>query len=241
MSEPQAQFARLPLHLQKHLSGATKMVVQCPRSSARKTLNECVRCDHCRGLALDPDSARSYLVCNWHATDEQESGATTIAGRTAVSEIMTRQVVCAAPEMSAEALALMLVERNISGVPVIAPSGDVLGIASKSDLVRDQVLNGETTDVPHLGQTVYGHDVELGPGWYETELAKKTVAEIMTPIALTIPEKASVARAAAFMTFEHVHRVPVVDEDGNVVGILSTLDVLRWLAQQEGFVIPEGK
>ena len=46
--------------------------------------------------------------------------------------------------------------------------------------------------------------------------------------------------AAALMAFEGVHRIPVVDDAGRVSGVITTLDVLRWLAQEEGYLAPRG-
>jgi CBS domain-containing protein len=62
------------------------------------------------------------------------------------------------------------------------------------------------------------------------------VADVMTPIAFTLDERAPLTHAAALMAIEGVHRVPVVAEDGQVVGILSALDIARWLAKQEGLI-----
>jgi CBS domain-containing protein len=69
----------------------------------------------------------------------------------------------------------------------------------------------------------------VGPG--------ATVGDIMTPVTFTLTEDASVSRAAALMAFERVHRVPVVDAGGKVVGIVSALDVLGWLGREDGYVV----
>ena len=57
----------------------------------------------------------------------------------------------------------------------------------------------------------------------------------MTPVAFTLEETAPLAYAAALMATEGVHRLPVVALDGKVVGILSSMDVLRWMAEASGF------
>lgn len=58
-------------------------------------------------------------------------------------------------------------------------------------------------------------------------------------MVFTLPESASLSKAAALMAFEGVHRLPILSNDGKVVGILSALDVLRWLAKQQGYVVPK--
>lgn len=65
------------------------------------------------------------------------------------------------------------------------------------------------------------------------------VADAMVKIALTVPERASVARAAALMAAHRAERVAVVADDGVVVGVLSAVDVLAWLAGQGGPLAPE--
>lgn len=66
----------------------------------------------------------------------------------------------------------------------------------------------------------------------------ETVADVMMCVAFTLPETASLSRAAAVMAYEDVHRVPVVSPGGQVVGVISAIDVARWLARHDGYVVP---
>jgi CBS-domain-containing membrane protein len=66
----------------------------------------------------------------------------------------------------------------------------------------------------------------------------ETVADIMTRKVLALPEWTPVAKAAALMAFEGEHCIPVLSTDRRVVGMLSGLDVLRWLAEREGYLLP---
>ena len=88
--------------------------------------------------------------------------------------------------------------------------GRPLGVASKTDVLRG--LGSDDADA--------------------------RAADIMTPVTLAMPEHASIARAAALMAYEKVHRVVVIGPRGNVVGLVSTIDVLRWLAREDGYAIP---
>jgi CBS domain-containing protein len=60
----------------------------------------------------------------------------------------------------------------------------------------------------------------------------------MTPVTFVLPENASIAQAAALMAYEGVHRIPVVSCSGDIVGLVSSLDVLRWLGQASGYLVP---
>lgn len=59
----------------------------------------------------------------------------------------------------------------------------------------------------------------------------------MTPIAFTLHENGTLSQAAALMAYEGIHRLHVTDQDGRVVGVLSSLDVLEWFAREDGYVL----
>ena len=65
--------------------------------------------------------------------------------------------------------------------------------------------------------------------------------DVMTPVVLTIPASTPVAFAAALMCFERVHRLPVVDDQDPeaLVGIVSSLDVMRFVGRSHGFLLPD--
>lgn len=130
------------------------------------------------------------------------------ANSTPIADIMTRDVICVSPETSVETLAELMIERGFSGAPVVDASNRVLGVVSKTDLVR-RSIDGDTQIVEH----------------------------IMTPTAFTLSESATIAEAAALMAFENAHRIPIVSKSDVVVGIVSALDVLRWIAADDGYLV----
>jgi predicted transcriptional regulator len=71
----------------------------------------------------------------------------------------------------------------------------------------------------------------LGRGAQATDLASATVAEIMTPLAFFLPETATLADAIERMASQNVHRLVVIDRAERVTGVVTTLDVVRWLAR----------
>jgi CBS domain-containing protein len=60
----------------------------------------------------------------------------------------------------------------------------------------------------------------------------------MTPMSFTLNEDQSISKASALMAYEGIHRLPVVDAAGKVVGLLSSLDILHWLACKTGNAVP---
>jgi CBS domain-containing protein len=159
------------------------------------------------------------------------------AESTPIAEIMTRSVASVTPDLGVDALVSLFLERNISGAPVVDEKGRVIGIVSKTDLLRERFLRGDSEESAPPTLKRQGIDVPLRGMHVETP-NDVTVRDVMTPLAFTLPESASIARASALMALESVHRVPVVSPAGAVVGILSALDVLRWLARHEGYVLP---
>lgn len=193
----------------------TARTVHCPRRDATATVKECLLCPRCEQLKGDDDHA--YVVCLHQegppeAARRRRTRPTSQAEHTPVSTVMTAHVTCVSPDLAIETLASLLVERGMSGVPVVDESGRAIGVVSKSDLVRRQLESGAPE-------------------------SRGRVRDIMMPIAFTMPEGVSISHAAALMAYECIHRVPIVAADGTVIGIVSALDILRWLADQDGYVV----
>jgi CBS domain-containing protein len=242
----------LLVHTRRVLSGegdkSVASTVACVPKGEEVPLAACLSCEHSKGVSATLDGRRTFLRCQAAKPAERSLGSQgarraldalpSAADRTPVSEVMTANVLCVREDVSVATLMATLLERGISGVPVVDASGFPVGLVSKTDLVRDHHENGDTAESsPLVVRTRSGAAYALGRGFHEG-FAQKTVAEIMTPVAFTLGERAPVSQAAALMAFEGVHRVPVVSADGRVVGILSALDVLRWLAQHDGYLAP---
>ncbi len=174
-----------------------------------------------------------------------------------VRDLMQRDVVTAAPEMTVREVARILADEGISGVPVVTESGEVLGVASSSDLVRlaaeEQEIRissahwtppratGEDDDEPTdeyddpFASFFLPEDAPvLTPEWHladesEGPLDRLTVSDIMTPVSFSVRPEASVVELAEFLVRGRIHRAVVLD-DGRLLGIVTTMDVLRALA-----------
>ena len=150
-------------------------------------------------------------------------GIPTVAGIVPVADIMTRNVICALAELSIESVVDLLVNRHIGCVPVVDAEGCPIGMITKHDLVAPMANRVEAAD--------------QSPAWWE--LAPRTAEEAMLPLALVLDERATLARAAALMAAEGLHHLPIVSARGRLVGIVSSLDIVRWLARNDG-VLPLG-
>jgi CBS domain-containing protein len=157
---------------------------------------------------------------------------------TTLDAIMTREVLCVPPEMDVDTLVALFLQRGISGAPVIGKDGRVLGVVSKTDVLRERYESEDVERVERPSVRRGGYEVDLGPGYHLLHTTDTRVADIMMPVTFVLPENARVSRAAALMALEGVHRIPVVSQDGHVTGIVSALDVLRWLALSSGYLVP---
>jgi CBS domain-containing protein len=156
-----------------------------------------------------------------------------------LSAILTKDVLCVRLETSVEEIRALMLDQGISGLPVVDADGKPLGMVSREDVLRADRDRGDTDELERVEVKPGQHDdLGMGPGFHVYEPARFTAAEIMTPLVLALHENANVGQAAALMAFEGVHRLPVISDDGKVVGIVSSLDVLRWFGQRSGYIIP---
>jgi CBS-domain-containing membrane protein len=147
---------------------------------------------------------------------------------TPVCEMMTTHVFCVRPDVSLDALLGFLLERNISSVPVVDERGTPIGMVSKTDIVRHR-YESDDDDTESACEP-------LERGFHACMLAEHTVADLMSPVPIAFSESTPVSQVAAAMAYERVHQVPIVAVDGTVVGIVSSLDIVRWYVQREGYV-----
>jgi len=149
------------------------------------------------------------------------------ASQTPISELIHKHPHCATEQQSVGELVSLFLDTGISAVPVVDDNGKPIGFVSKTDVLRQ--LKGPHTATPAA------LDSPVQPWWDAERLSQLTVKAIMTPAVYTCLPTTSVADATAAMAFEGMHHLPVADESGKLVGMLSALDVLEWFARQAGY------
>lgn len=240
---------RLRVRVRRTVSGAGEstwaMSVWCPRVCHSVSATNCQSCRDCRTVEIGMWEPDPFVLCGAvPPNDELGAGPPTRADcveQTAVGSIMTTEVICVTPDLSVQALMGLLLVEGFSGVPVVDEEGVPIGIVSKTDLVREFCQGREDHDVICMELAVSHERFERVGAVLDVEVSlSTTVGEIMAPLAYTLPESASVAKAAALMAYEGVHRIPIVGCRGEVVGVLSALDILAQLAGDDGYVLPQG-
>jgi CBS domain-containing protein len=140
----------------------------------------------------------------------------------AVRDVMTTTVWTVQADAPLKEVAQLLVDRRISGVPVVDGDGNVVGIVSEADfLVKPQ--GSEGVHHRHLARFV-GESRAARAAL--AKLAAVTAGEAMTAPAITIGPGRPVGEAAAVMTSRGVNRLPVVDGT-TLVGIVTRADIVR--------------
>jgi CBS domain-containing protein len=131
-----------------------------------------------------------------------------------------------------EALALFI-DKGFSAAPVIDEAGRPVGVLSRSDLlVHDRESAEYLRQAPE-----YYHKEELhtpggeplGRGFQVEKVDRTRVADMMTPAVFNVAPDTPAAKVVHDMLSLKVHRLFVVDDNGVLVGVISTFDVLRHL------------
>lgn len=149
---------------------------------------------------------------------------------TAVSWIMSHEVVSVRPELLLTSLEALLVSQDLSRVPVIDEEGTLMGVVSKTDLVTHHLDRGDSgSKIPARVASRHGIRQLIPPGFQVDGEHVDTVADVMCQTVLTVTEGTSIARAAEVMAVHRVHGLPVVAHS-KVIGWVSALDILAWVA-----------
>src|SRR5271168_3666552 len=149
------------------------------------------------------------------------------------TDTMTTNVITVDPDTSVQALAALLSERGISGVPVVDSDNRLIGVVSEGDLLH-RVETGTERQPERL----------TGPrrSWWLDAIASnqdlardyvkshgRTVKDVMTPDVISVADTTELAEIAMLLETKRIKRVPVLS-DGKLVGIVSRANLVRALA-----------
>jgi CBS domain-containing protein len=152
------------------------------------------------------------------AADELPPHEATIADRVPLARVMCRDLVCARPDLDVAAVVTLMIKNRVGCIPVVDERRRPVGVITKFDLVEQ----------------IEAFMRSVGDGSpLPADLAARTADELMLPLAFTLDENATVAHAAAMMSCEDLHHVLVVGANGELVGVVSSKDVVNWLVTND--------
>ncbi len=145
------------------------------------------------------------------------------------ADVMSRDVMMIPQQMDLHEAAHLLSQLHVSGAPVIDDNGVCIGVLSATDFVH--WAEGQSPQPEPAGNVE-----KVCADWQIVESDSPpadSVAGYMTPNTVTAGEHASLAALAGKMIDAHVHRIIIVNEHNQPVGVVSTMDILAALAQGE--------
>ena len=135
-----------------------------------------------------------------------------------VSDVMTTTVVTVDRITPYQDIDRLLTRHRISGVPVLKMGREVVGVVSETDLLAAE---DETRRQARMAGS-------MGRRWHlrRQQYMRLTAGALMTSPAVTIGADATIPAAARLMNTHHIARLPVIDEKGQLIGIVSRRDLL---------------
>jgi CBS domain-containing protein len=150
---------------------------------------------------------------------------------TKVADLSLEVTPVASEDMLIRELIDILAEMGITGLPVIREDGTVLGVVSQADLVRQEA---ESDRRRYKFPDFYGLDpfmkkVPLVRDFGQ-EVLERPVKEFMNPRVISVTLETPITAVAKTMVAEQIHRLLVMDREGRLKGVISTLEVIKALA-----------
>jgi len=205
---------KLPI-VRRHLMGPeeplTSLEVFCPAQEATVPAERCAECGFVNSFPQHAGEAGATLECSPPNTqarlDARKSPRIDMA------------------EAAARVPLGEVVHRELVCVTPETSLEKLLSLMTEHGLDGVPVVDGAWHPVGIVSKT----DLVMNGG------SDGTVSDVMNPFVHSLPENARLSHAISLMAIECIHQVPIVTEEGAVVGLVSSLDCLRWMSKQMGY------
>jgi len=147
-----------------------------------------------------------------------------------VKDVMTSDVVTVAPTDTLKSAARKMIEHGVSGLPVVDDEGVVEGIITEADFVDAEAERAWGNERRRLLAAIFGE---------RSARTGTIVADAMSRNPLCIDLDSEISEAARRMSEHGVKRLPVVDPDGRVLGIISRADIVATFARPDDVIADE--
>ncbi len=140
-----------------------------------------------------------------------------------IEQFMTTRVFSARKEGSLAEVATILADNDISGLPVVNGQMQVVGVISEKDFLRSMTTTRETNFMELIAECI---GVKGCPA---LSIQGQTAGDIMSAPAVTVRPETSLIQVSELFSRHFINRVPVVDRENRLLGILSRDDIVRAL------------
>ncbi len=150
-----------------------------------------------------------------------------LAMETLASDIMVRDVIFVREDAKIREAVQLMLDHDISGMPVVGPQGRVVGMVTERDLTKGTSAMGRhglwAKLLPHLDRKVDEEELHLA--------LDAPVSTVMTSPVVTAEVDATCADMARLMNEQGINRIPIVGRDDRLKGIVSRADIIRALTE----------
>ena len=149
-----------------------------------------------------------------------------------IKDIMTTNVITVREDETVEKCANLLMTHDLSALPVLNDLGKIVGIVTEGDLIRRASRIKGPAALEVLGgifylesPTKYIEDLKRSMGSFAKDIMSKEV--------ITVGPDMIIAEAATLLVENKIKRLPVVDSEGNLIGIVSRKDIMNFVFKAE--------
>ncbi len=160
------------------------------------------------------DFKEIYMIAYRHAVDR-------LSQSVKAKDILTRPVIYAHTEMPLLEVADLLSENCITGLPVVDDYQKVVGIISEKDFLFEMNIDSHQSFMSIISLCMKNTDC------LEETFKNRLAREIMSSPPITVQEEASVSEIAIIFKQKNINRVPVLDEDSKLCGIVTRSDIVK--------------
>jgi len=147
-----------------------------------------------------------------------------------VRDLMTKEIKSIPPDMNAKDAMILLIESDLSGLPVIDSLDSLVGVFTEREILKEML----PAYVKQVGAFVYGEDPKSEVRKMAA-LEKFMVRDLMRKEIPTVGENASISEVSKIMLTKSERRVFVV-KDKKVIGVITRCDVIRGFAKEAGVI-----
>ena len=170
----------------------------------------------------EEDLKKIYAIALRHARER-------LVYKIPVKDVMTTNVISIKKNTDCHEASKLLSENKISGLPVIDDENHVIGIVTEADILY---MTG--IDKDHTFKDILRHIIS-GPSQkrrYGDTVYGDTVEDIMTSPAIVTKSDVDIRKIATILDEKRIKRLPVVDDDNKLIGIISRANIVRFIGKQ---------